>query len=52
MFDVQRFMSNVKKKEFFLIKTFVDSRIMIIFADHFKGLLERWSAKFKFFKMM
>ena len=41
MFDVQRFMSNVKKKEFFLIKTFVDSRIMIIFADHFKG--DRWN---------
>ena len=27
----------IKKKDFFLIKTFVDSRIMIIFADHFKG---------------
>jgi hypothetical protein len=37
MFDVQRFISNVKKKDFFLIKTFVDSRIMIIFADHFRG---------------
>ena len=37
MFDVQRFISNVKKKVFFLIKTFVDSRNMIIFADHFRG---------------
>lgn len=37
MFDVQRFMLNVKKKDFFLIKTFVDSRNMIIFADHFRG---------------
>ena len=52
MFDVQRFISNVKKKDFFLIKTFVDSRNMIIFADHFRGLYQRDGLHFKFIKIL